>query len=301
MRRYAFWGWALSFGLLALSGCKRRPAEGQSCTGLFDNVVCADPQLQLSCERGEWRATACLGPKGCQGLGSDVECDTSLGAEGAPCGSRSDAACSIDHKAMLQCSSGRWALTERCLGADGCTLSGATVLCDSTVAREGERCRKDPKATEAEYACSEDHKAVLTCKDSTYAKVEACSGAKGCTVGKLVECDGPTASEGDYCVSGSKEDFACSPDKKARLQCKDGSWKVELRCLGEQGCRSSGLDVMCDDSVSDPGTPCEKEDEDAAVCSTDGKTILVCRKGTLVKDRVCPRACKVGAAHIECQ
>ncbi len=287
---------------LALAACKRDPAAGKSCNSLLDDVTCGDPQTRFTCEAGMWKPEVCLGPGGCKVSGDLVECDTTLAAEAAPCSTSGDVACSRDRKSMLRCAAGKWTLSERCLGPGACTSTERSVLCDSTLGVEGEICRADPAAKVVEYVCSTDHKSVLTCKDAAWKKVESCAGARGCTVvGKAVDCDGSTASAGDFCVKQDKPDYACTTDRKARLECAASGWKVESTCLGEKGCTISGLDVTCDDSVREPGSPCEKEDEGSAVCGVDKKTMLECKAGKFVKYRTCPRACKVSEKHVGCE
>lgn len=291
----------LSMPVLLSAGCDRKPAAGKRCSAGSDGAVCLDPGTRLSCEGGTWQAEACLGPRGCESGALLVSCDTSLAKEGAPCAEAGDPACSLDHRSMLRCQSGKWIVTDMCLGPDACKSTDRSVLCDSSIAAEGDVCEVDPAAKNVEYACTADRKAVVTCKDGKWRKVESCTGPRGCAATGSIDCDGPTASPGDFCVKEEKADYACSPDRKAQLRCDAGGWKIESACLGEKGCSTSGLDVECDDSVQHPGAPCEKEDEGSSVCSTDEKTILDCKDGKFVKARTCPKACKVGKDTIECQ
>lgn len=303
IHRRAALGMVLPAALLALAGCDLfKPAEGKSCNARTDGALCTGQKTRLSCEGGTWMAEACLGPKGCSESGNLVSCDTTIANEGARCGERGDVSCTPDRKTMLLCRDGKWAATDRCLGPDGCRSTEASVECDTTVGIEGDICTPAARSKKVAYVCTSDGKAVLTCSGGKWRKVESCTGPKGCSGSRTIECDHPTASPGDFCVKEEKDDdHACSPDRKARLECGPDGWKVESKCLGEKGCSDSGTDIECDDSVQEPGSPCDEDDEGSAVCSTDKKTILECKDGKLVKSRTCPGACKVGAEHVDCE
>jgi hypothetical protein len=301
-RRLTVLALLLPVALLVLAACDRKAADGKPCRKTWDDPRCADPTMRLSCDGATWTAERCLGPKGCYESATSVGCDSSLADEGSRCGQHGDASCTLDRKSMLRCQTGRWVVSNRCLGPGGCQSTEESVKCDDTRGLEGDICVVDPAAKKVEYACSVDQKAVLTCRDGKWKKVESCTGPKGCSSAATIDCDGETASPGDFCVKeDGKPDYSCSPDRKARLRCEADGWKVESTCLGEKGCSSSGDDFDCDDSVQEPGAACDKEDEGSSVCSTDKKTMLTCKKGTFVKGRTCPKACKVGAEVIECE
>jgi hypothetical protein len=285
---------------IAASGCGK-PADGKPCNARKDTALCSGPQAWLSCEGETWVAEDCLGPRGCAVSGDTVSCDTTLANEGTRCTQAADVACTPDRKSMLLCAGGKWTVTDRCLGPDACRAAPRSVDCDSSVGAEGDICTIDPASKTVGYACTTDARAVLTCKDRKWKKVESCLGPKACTNGATIECDGATASPGDFCVEEPEEDHACSPDRKAQLVCKAGAWKVTSTCLGPTGCSDVGDDVECDITVQDPGAPCDEEDEGTSACSTDGKTILACRKGKYVTSRTCPKRCDAGGEYIECK
>lgn len=291
---------AFSALLVLVSGCDSKPADGKSCDADKDSVLCTDPQTRMACEGGKWHAETCLGPGGCSVTGSFVKCDASLSNEGTACDKEGNLSCTLDKKTMLKCQGSKWAPAQRCLGPSGCNASGFLALCDTSTSQEGDLCMLNEKDKDkASYACTMDKKAMLTCVDTKWKKIESCTGPDGCHGAMLLSCDGPTVNAGDFCLKGDKDDYACSADKKSSLKCEVGGWKVVNACLGPEGCTSSSLGVKCDDSVKDPTSTCEKDG--AAYCSTDGKTILECKGGKLAKARSCPKACKVSYSTIECE
>lgn len=290
---------AFSF-LLFSAGCSK-PAPGGACEDGKSKTTCLDGATQLECKAGKWEASSCLGPKGCVADEKSASCDTSLSKEGDGCGREGNYACTVDKKAQLRCKGGKWASVEKCLGENGCDSSGMFSRCDSSLANEGDICEvdeKDPK--KKRYACSVDQKAELLCKDGKWKAIEQCAGEKGCRSGGLVvSCDGPTAKEGDFCDTREKEDYACSADKKAQLKCEKDTWTLARKCMGAKGCSSSLLFIECDTSVVEPGEACDKDGN--AACSTDGKTILECKKGKFEKARECPEGCKADMLFVDCK
>lgn len=300
IRWFALSALSLAAVLVSASGCDSKPADGKSCDSDKDSVLCLDPQTRIACEGGKWHAETCLGPSGCAVSGSFVKCDSSLSNEGTACDQDGNLSCTLDKKTMLKCQAGKWAPYRRCLGQSGCNASGFLALCDTSNSQEGDLCAvSDKEKDKASYACSLDKKSMLACVDNKWKKTESCIGPEGCHGTGILYCDGPTASPGEFCLKAEKDDFACAPDKKSSVKCDTGGWKQESVCLGPEGCTSSTLGVKCDDSVKDPTSTCTKDG--AAFCSTDGKTILECKSGKLVKSRTCPKACKVNSIFIECE
>ncbi len=143
---------------------------------------------------------------------------------------------------------------------------------------------------ETKEVCIEDKKA-LACHDGKWEEV-SCKGADGCSKasGDAV-CDQSVAEPGDVC--NLSDDYVCTSDKKAMLQCIKNKWTVSQTCLGERACVMEKKRVTCDNSVANLGDACREEDDYA--CSSDKKSALVCRGGKFVQSTFCkgPKACKV--------
>jgi hypothetical protein len=289
---------AVACSLVAVA-CHRGPADGKSCDNQTDSVICLDSETRLSCEDSTWHAESCLGPKGCEAGPLFVSCDSSVANEDSRCGKADDLSCTLDKKSMLRCKAAKWLLASKCLGPKGCEAGGFFVACDTSIVVEGDVCDNGTDGKRISAGCSADKKTRMACKDNRWKRDETCLGPAGCHQGLGVKCDGPTASPGEFCVKGERDDYACSPDGKRMLECEADGWKVSRACRGPAGCSSSALGVECDDSVQDPDSPCDHEG--AAACSTDGKTILVCKRGKLATKRTCPTACKTGFAIVSCE
>ncbi|MFO0755100.1 MAG: hypothetical protein U0359_01305 [Byssovorax sp.] len=290
---------ALPLSLVLVAGCNTSPGDGKPCNKDKDSVMCLDPKTRLSCDGEKWHGETCLGPKGCEAGALFVSCDTSLANEGTTCGKNDKFACTLDKKFMMRCKEGKWARTESCLGPAACDASGMFVKCDTSIVAEGDLCENNPEKKTAAAGCSADKKSLYACKDNKWKKVESCTGPDGCTSGYNVRCDGPTVNAGDFCVKEEEADYACATDKKSSLKCEADGWKLSRKCLGPEGCTSTFNSIKCDDSVQEPDAACQGDD--AAACSTDGKTVLHCKGGKFVKSRTCPKACKVTYSTIECE
>lgn len=75
----------------------------------------------------------------------------------------------------------------RCRGQGGCRAEGGKVACDQTVARLGDPC---DKTLNGHMACSEDDKALVTCKDEHFVPAEKCKAGTRCAVsGQATRCE----------------------------------------------------------------------------------------------------------------
>ena len=182
-----------------------------------------------------------------------------------------------------------------CRGPGGCSKLGTKVTCDDSLAEDADLCLD----VETENrACSTDRRRSLLCNGGTFKTVEMCRGAKGCQVhGDSVTCDDHIAQKDDPCPNAAT--FACSPDFKTRLVCKDGKMQFDRFCRGQSGCRE--FDQSCDESISEVGDPCGFSG--MIGCSVDAKQELVCEGGRYVGRRPCKRGgCRVTANRgIDCQ
>jgi hypothetical protein len=146
---------------------------------------------------------------------------------------------------------------------------------------------------EGKEACV-DEKSALACHDGKWTPL-TCRGQDGCFKGGGEEqCDQSTAQNGDAC--NLPDDYVCTADRKAMLQCSKNKWTLVQNCLGDRGCVKDKQKVTCDNSVANVGDAC-REEEDYA-CAADGKTALACRKGQFVLASPCkgPKHCRVTSA-----
>lgn len=180
------------FLLLVLSQCnalKQKPGDKCVSNGHFQ---CTDPSSALLCAGGTLVNMPCRGPNGCQGMGPGSQCDDDLGQVGEPCLNGSGGenyACGTDMKSQLVCQNGKWALNSTCKGPAGCKVTGTLVHCDDDFADIGDTCQSN--ASDANYSCTPDKKAMVVCTANKFQMWEACTGPKGCHIeSNLVYCDG---------------------------------------------------------------------------------------------------------------
>jgi hypothetical protein len=155
--------------------------------------------------------------------------------------------------------------------------------------KAGASCKLDAKEV-----CVEDKKA-LACHDGKWEEL-TCRGPEGCSKssGEHV-CDQSVADDKEAC--NLADDFVCSADKKAMLQCQKNRWTLVQNCLGDRACAIEKKRVTCDNSVANLGDVCREEDDYA--CAPDKKSALVCRGGKFVYASQCKGAkgCKVAGGQ----
>jgi len=203
---------------------------------------------------------------------------------GDPC-SAGDVAC-LDAHTGLFCASGRFA-TMTCLGPTGCQkVAKDDVSCDNPVANVGDGCNQVKDA-----ACTPDRSLALVCTGEKFVVAEPCKGPRGCTTsGETVYCDNALAEPGDLCTE--EGDAACKADRSSFLKCHKGKFVVTSTCRGPKKCSvtekpdENKEHFECDDSLTEPGDPCEEEAE--ASCATDRRSLHACRGGKVVVDKACP-------------
>jgi hypothetical protein len=74
---------------------------------------------------------------------------------------------------------------------------------------------------------------------------------------------------------------------------------IAATCKGMHGCREAFNKLECNQTIADPGDPCDNY-EGKFACSTDKKTRLVCKGGKMVKDKTC-KSCSVMIDEVQCQ
>lgn len=162
---------------------------------------------------------------------------------------------------------------------------------------------KKPKVSEP---CSKEGKQVCASKTDSLVCVSGrwealpCRGAAGCAAsGADVQCANDGYQDGEPCDI-AEDDYECSVDRKAMLQCKAKHWKTVDECLGPSACTSSSKQVKCDNSVSELGAPCQ--DDKTYACTADGKQMMVCVGGKMVTDSPCRggHGCRKQFDKIQC-
>lgn len=161
-------------------------------------------------------------------------------AVGEPCFEEGEPQCTGDGKGMIKCENNRWILLNECNGALGCVAYVKGAKCDLGAAAAGDDCTPE---NEGNASCTEDGSALLLCKDGKMVVESTCKGMHGCRqMGKSLECNSQIADLDDPCDKKFYDGkFACTPDKKMRLVCKDGTFQKEQDC----SCNVMIDDVTC--------------------------------------------------------
>ncbi|MET0402636.1 MAG: hypothetical protein ABW123_09545 [Cystobacter sp.] len=102
------------------------------------------------------------------------------------------------------------------------------------------------------------------------------------------------AKAGDSCKS---ETYLCSSEKEA-LECRGAVWRA-LPCRGGSGCSEESGSVVCDMRGNLDGDACASSAEGRGLCTDDGKGVLECRMGSLVRVRSCG-TCTMDSALVTC-
>ncbi len=146
---------------------------------------------------------------------------------------------------------------------------------------------------ETSEVCNDD-KSALACHDGKWEEM-SCKGPAGCAKsGNEYVCDQSVAKEGEVC--NLSNNFVCTADKKAMLECQKNKWVTSQTCLGERGCSINEKKITCDNSIANLDDKCPAEDDGIDyACTPDKKAALVCRKGKFVMASPCkgPKACRV--------
>lgn len=128
-----------------------------------------------------------------------------------------------------------------------------------------------------------DKKTALACHGGKYAEV-ACAGPTGCAKYKdHANCDTTVANTGDACM-GEDDEYACTPDSKRVLGCKNGHYETLFECRGKGGCSIAGKAYTCDTSVAQKGDPCKAGTN---ACSVSGDLLFACNDGKFGLHRYC--------------
>jgi hypothetical protein len=158
--------------------------------------------------------------------------------------------------------------------------------------KAGDACSK-----EGAQIC-QDKSTSLVCMEGKWEALP-CRGLTGCMpAGDGASCNNQGYNDGEPCLEDGNYD--CKVDKKAMLQCRGKRWKTVEKCLGPTGCVANAKGAKCDNSTSEAGAPCEKDDTYA--CSVDKMTLLRCTGGKLVPHATCPGLynCRKQFDKVEC-
>lgn len=160
---------------------------GDPCSKNDEGVaVCASEDAMLACHGGKYERVPCRGPRGCELSGAQANCDQSVSEVGEACKKQNAKACSADKIQVLSCTDGKMATQYFCRGEGQCNSAGGKLACDQTVAKLGDTC---DKSLSGHIACSEDHKALITCQNERFVPSEKCKAGTTCTVaGQSTKC-----------------------------------------------------------------------------------------------------------------
>lgn len=211
----------------------------------------------------------------------------------------------LDAHMGLFCVGGHLA-TMTCLGPTGCQKLGKNdVACDNPVASVGDGCNQVKDA-----ACSSDRTQALVCTGEKFVLAQPCKGPRGCTTsGETVYCDNALAEPGDLCTE--EGDDACKTDRSSFMKCVHGNFQITNSCRGPKKCtvtekpEENKEHFECDDSLTEPGDPCEEEGEES--CSIDRKELHACKANKVIVEKPCPgpggctlTATKSRMSHFQC-
>lgn len=216
-----------SVAALALVAACGKKAGGACKPG---ESLCTSKEAALTCQNGKLIEIQCRGPLGCNRYQNHANCDTTISNVGDPCMAQADEeyACSPDKKQALLCKSGHFERYLECRGPAGCSLLGAQVSCDTSVAKKGDPCK-----VHGASACSDDKKEMIICRDGKFAEYRFCRGQLGCYMkGDAPACDETLSLEGDPC--GLPGYVVCSTDHQSELVCQGGQFVKSRPC--KNGC-----------------------------------------------------------------
>jgi hypothetical protein len=164
---------------------------GDPCAKSEEGVAaCAGQDAMVSCRARRYERVSCRGPRGCEMVGAQANCDQSVAEPGDACGPTSTkAACSADKTRVLACRNGAMAELYQCRGPLGCVSASGKLSCDQTVARVGDACDRQ---LHGHLACAEDEKALTICQNERFVPSERCKPGTTCTVsGQSTACTKP--------------------------------------------------------------------------------------------------------------
>jgi hypothetical protein len=117
-----------------------------------------------------------------------------------------------------------------------------------------------------------------------------------------VLCDASRTDEGTPCPETWQAKAGCSADGKTMLLCSRRKWEESGPCRGPRGCYETGDDIHCDNSLSEPGDPCDASNEGKVACTADGSARVMCRAGKFLPSLACtgPGRCDASGPSVVC-
>ncbi|HVJ20460.1 MAG TPA: hypothetical protein VM686_33835 [Polyangiaceae bacterium] len=113
--------------------CDRSVAAlGDDCDNDGIKACSRDSRQVLTCRDGQMATLLeCRGDRGCLSVGSKLDCDLSIAAEGDPCEQKLEGhvGCTPDRDAMVTCHQGRFVLEEKCKAGRACVTEGSSSSC----------------------------------------------------------------------------------------------------------------------------------------------------------------------------
>jgi hypothetical protein len=224
--------------VLAAGACKKHGKAGDPCKTEW-STDCTDKKDALVCVSGKLEALACRSINGCMDMGDgNDDCSNETQMMGEPCKDEGNYSCSIDAKEMLKCDSKHWIMVDDCKGQNGCQSSASGAKCDKGTETAGASCSAQ---NEGNGSCSPDGKSLLMCRSGKMVLAATCKGLNGCRQrGTDLDCNQTVADIGDPCFEGK---YACSTDRKTRLQCRSGKMAKDRTC--NKSCSVMIEEVQC--------------------------------------------------------
>jgi hypothetical protein len=187
-----------------------------------------------------------------------------------------------------------------CKGPGGCARRADSDECDDTMAALGDPCPPNPPV---DYACTNDGRAALLCKDGHFDLWRNCRGKGGCALvgGRHLNCDTTLGEPGDPCEATGT--YSCSTNQEQMLICDRSSLVAASSCRGPERCHfdRESHKIDCDDTIAADGDPCDRPAR--ITCGAEGKSELVCDKARSIytKKRECRRTpCRIEGDELFC-
>lgn len=200
--------------------------------------------------------------------------------EGSSC--EGDQQTCLNKTTRLVCVNGKYAAMP-CKGERGCWVTAKKTNCDISGNEDGDLCAPSERGNVACHGFKEQ----VVCLDGRF-KAFKCLGKSGCQ--SSTKCDDSIAEVGIACNSFG---YACSPDGKQRLKCKEGVFLKTHECRGPDKCEAYPPTIHCDMSVQQVGDTCEPDEEGMYACNAEHTERLRCVKGKFGFESNCagPNGC----------
>lgn len=158
------------------SGGAAEPKAGAPCT--TDGIgKCDGPAAVLTCVKGTYERSACLGANGCKSTDTTTAvCDTTLANLDDTCSPDGVAACTTDGARLLACAGEKFVLKSECRGPAKCAVNGTAVQCDQSKGNLDDAC-----SLEGSALCSTDDTKVFKCVSGKVVAVKDCTDGTKCT------------------------------------------------------------------------------------------------------------------------